>query len=269
MMFTSTTGGMMKFEIPESAIQTEGFQVKSPANLFFLFMLSRNWHAWAAEYKPLRDFEQIYENQDSVAEQLAQHPDKNYWTVMGVDEGEYVTPGIEVLDSHGYYTHGFIETERPSSSFPWPGLWFPRISSGIPGFSIDYPAPELIRTVFIWCELCPEGEIDDCDHWDGQTGSWVTVDFALPAPAEAEEFLKEIVSNPDLGVLRCTAATVLVKEFLNLPAQKETAADWTAQAVEAFKGLSRLDRELVLEDLQALPEFTYVMSAEGASGAVN
>ena len=243
-----------EFEIPTSGIQTEGFQIKSPANLFFLFMLSRNWNAWAAEYKPLSEREVDFENKDDVAEELKLQPSKNYWTIVGVDEGEYVEPGIETLDGNGFYTHGFIETERSPTTLPWSGQWFPRVSADIPGFTIEYRPHELIKTVYMNCELCPADEIDDCDHWDGDTGSWVSVDFELPEASVAEAFLRNIVDNTGLGAFRCIAASVLVADYVNSPERDVEAAQLKHSARDIFAGLTPAERDLVLMDSQVIPE---------------
>lgn len=251
----------MSFYVPESAIQTEGFQIKSQANLFFLYMLCRNWHAWAAEYKILNDLSEANESLDLVAERLGNETAKNYWTVVGVDECDYVEAGVTAWDGNGMYTHGFIETEIASRNLPWPGNWYPLQVFSVPGFSIQFREHELIRTVYINCELCLPDE--DCDHWDGMTGSWVSVDFPLPDPAIAKELLINVADETRLGVFSCFAATLLVKEFLNSPEQRSLAQEVISRAVETFRGLSSQDRELVLADLNSLPEFTYVMYQEG------
>lgn len=241
----------MNYVIPESVIQTEGFQVKSPANLFFLYMLSRNWHAWAAEYKPLRAFEQIYENQDAVAEELKQHPDRNYWTVVGIDECEYVEPGIQVWDSHGFYTHGFIETQFPSTGLPWPGQWIPNARTNAPGFTIEFQPNQLLRTVFVSCDLCPVGEVDDCDHWDGETGSWISIDFEMPDKRSIENFLVSIAKDDSLGVMSYMAAKLLISEHLNEDDRREEAQEWIAIASEIYESLDQAEREILEETFRS------------------
>lgn len=199
----------MRYEIPESAIETEGFKIKSPANLFFLYMLSRNWHAWAEEYKPVKEFSQEIEGSEEVANQLLQATDKNYWTVVGVDQGEYLEPGVTVYSNLGYYTHGFIETEKEYGNKPWVGQLSELIAQIAELTTIEYPYEQPIRTVYVTCDQCDPDEVDDCEHWDGETGSWVSVDFDSPGLEAEEQLLRSVAQNSELGSLSEIAQSLL------------------------------------------------------------
>jgi hypothetical protein len=254
----------MVFSIPETAIDAShdsSFTINSRANILFVALLAWNWKGWSSAFEPVEWMSFPSENETQLLnEQVTAGYGDFLWTVMGVDEGEYMEPGIEQRDSNGFSTHGYAKTTHPRSGVDWSPNWHPDWRLHATGFTVQFPTDGPIKTVWVGCEICSaEDNMDDCPHTEsGAQGSWVSVDFEIGDEGSFETLLEESAEDSELGPLSVIAASALIEFFLRPRGEADKIALISHKAAETLSQLSDADRDLASNDsivVSSIPSF--------------
>ena len=252
----------MVFSIPETAIDAaldSSFTINSRATILFVALLAWNWKEWSSAFEPVEWMSFPSEDETQLLnEQVTAGYGDFLWTVMGVDEGEYMEPGIEQRDSHGFSTHGYAKTTHPRSGVDWSPNWHP--DWRLLGDVIQFPTDGPVKTIWVRCEICSaEDNLDDCPHTaSGAQGSWVSVDFEISDEGSFETLLQESAEDPELGPLSVIAAGALIEFFLRPRGEADKIALIAHKAAETMSQLSDADRDLASNDsivVSSIPSF--------------
>lgn len=254
----------MVFSIPETAIDAasdSSFTIGARANILFVALLAWNWKEWSSAFEPVEWTSFPSEDETQLLKEQATAGYEDFlWTVMGVDEGEYMEPGIEQRDSHGFSTHGYVKTTHPRSEVDWSPNWHPDWRLHAPGLTVEFPTDGPITTLWVGCEICSaEDNLDDCPHTaSGARGSWVSVDFEIGDEDAFETLLEESAEGPELGPLSVIAAGALIEFFLKPRGEENKMALISHKAAETMSQLSDRDRDLASNDsivISSIPSF--------------
>ena len=235
----------MGFHIPESALDSK-LEIVSRANLFLIAMLAWNWKEWATFFGPVT---WIDNDGDSLRTEIRDGQDSFLWTLVSVDDGSYLQPGV----STGLGTrNSFAKVAKSRAEAGWQPKWSPaRRLSGLYGGTIELHVEVPVTTAWVGCEQCAaSGNQGDCPHTEhGAQGTWVAIDQIGLGDKSLEKLCWDVSTDPTLGPLACIAAGVLLRLFLKPKGATDEIKTVTENALAIRKGLSFAEQEIVDEDL--------------------